>query len=556
GDTNSECRRAFIHAQKGALATTICVPEANRALAAKASRICYILRLLNITTLTAEHDYLGQLYETFFRFTGGNTIGQFFTPRHITHFMTNLCEVSKNDIVVDPTCGTGGFLVSALQCMMEGKPLTQSQIAKLVKGHLKGFESEPITAALCIVNMILRGDGKTGIINGNCFTHEDYPDGEATVLLGNPPFPHKKTDEPVEKFVDRGLEALKTRGVLAMIVPASLLVKNNKKMWRQHLLKENTLKAIITLPGELFQPYASSTTGILLIQRGIPHSGRTKTLFCRVEKDGYRLRKNVRVEEPGSQLLEAMKAYRTGGSVPGFCITKTIFPEEKEWSPGAFIELVDHSVETIKKEVGFLIRSLVVFHSLYAPELVKFHELLAKAQVTVAPYEDIVGRKAKCFGDRPDRIGTLFDVYYGQQELEDKKYLVPGPYPIISSQGRDNGCYGFFFFDEDYAKLISPPFATVPRTGSIGEAFVQTWPCGVTSDCLLLIPREGTDIEDLFIAATLIRLEKWRFNYARKITPERIAHMKVNRGKALKDWIRKRRAPAEKVMADALDALA
>jgi hypothetical protein len=87
---------------------------------------------------------------------------------------------------------------------------------------------------------------------------------------------------------------------------------------------------------------------------------------------------------------------------------------------------------------------------------------------------------------------------------------------------------------------MSPPFVTVPRTGSIGEAFVQLTPCGVTSDCLVLMPKAGTTIEDLFIAAAKIRHEKWRFNYGRKITPSRLSPFPINTSSALRDRVTRR----------------
>ena len=82
-DINSGCRDAFMTAGKANLASSIRLDNANKKLADRAPRIATILERLNVTVLTAEHDYLGQLYETFFRYTGGNTIGQYFTPRHI-----------------------------------------------------------------------------------------------------------------------------------------------------------------------------------------------------------------------------------------------------------------------------------------------------------------------------------------------------------------------------------------------------------------------------------------------------------------------------------------
>src|SRR6202040_2234298 len=96
-------------------------------LARNARRIVAILELLNVNVLTAEHDYLGQLYETFFRYTGGNTIGQYFTPRHIARMMADLCEVERSDVVLDPACGTGGFLVAAMNRVLERSRLSRVQ---------------------------------------------------------------------------------------------------------------------------------------------------------------------------------------------------------------------------------------------------------------------------------------------------------------------------------------------------------------------------------------------------------------------------------------------
>jgi hypothetical protein len=138
-DINEACKRAFVKAGKPEVAESLTVPVENSKLAARAQHILYILRLLNITTLTSEHDYLGQLYETFFRFTGGNTIGQYFTPRHITRFMADLCNVSGSDLVVDPACGTGGFLIAAMNKMLENVHLTSSQLDSMVKKHLRGY---------------------------------------------------------------------------------------------------------------------------------------------------------------------------------------------------------------------------------------------------------------------------------------------------------------------------------------------------------------------------------------------------------------------------------
>jgi hypothetical protein len=227
-DINQACVRAFEDAGKPDLARSLHVDEANAKLASRSLRICRILERLNITNITADHDYLGALYEEFFRYTGGNTIGQYFTPRHITRLLVDLCEVTKDDIVLDPACGTGGFLIGAMERMQEESNLPRSDIIAIVKKQLIGLEDEPVTASLCVANMILRGDGTTGVRRADCFDDAGFPFGGASVVLMNPPFPHRKSDVPPDAFDDRALRGLKHRGKAGVIVPSSLLVRADK----------------------------------------------------------------------------------------------------------------------------------------------------------------------------------------------------------------------------------------------------------------------------------------------------------------------------------------
>jgi len=210
---------------------------------------------------------------------------------------------------------------------------------------------------------------------------------EATVVVGNPPFPpHKKTDDPSEKFVDRALEALRVRGTMAMVVPESLLVKPSKKKWRSRTLKDHSLRAVITLPSELFQPYAASTTAIIILEKGVPHDNRKRTFFCRITNDGYRLKKNVRVEQPGEQLTAAATAYRQNQSLPGFCTWHTV--SGTEWSPGNYIEGIAQTVDSFKAEIDSLTRSQVAFHALFAPQLIDLRRHLDEGDAVPIPYEN------------------------------------------------------------------------------------------------------------------------------------------------------------------------
>ena len=188
---NANARAALKKAQKPELSQSLRVDTENDELASRAWQIIEILKKLNMRSLH-EHDYLGQLYETFFRFTGGNTIGQYFTPRHIVDFMCDLVGVTSKDMVFDPACGTGGFLIGSLKRMMRSEQLDYREAIAKVRHNVYGLDSEATTAALCVTNMVLRGDGKSGVVKGNCFTLLDYPGKPVDFALLNPPFPHKK----------------------------------------------------------------------------------------------------------------------------------------------------------------------------------------------------------------------------------------------------------------------------------------------------------------------------------------------------------------------------
>lgn len=552
-DINLACKQAFWKAKKAELSQSLRVDEANVKLAVKARRIVSILERLNVTVLTAEHDYLGQLYETFFRYTGGNTIGQYFTPRHVTAMMADFCEVGRNDIVLDPACGTGGFLLAAMSRVLNAKKLTRSQMVQIVNKRLIGFEDEPITAALCVANMILRGDGSTGVRKDDCFTAKDYPEGKATVVLMNPPFPHEKTDVPPERFVERALEGLRVRGKLAVILPTSLLVKADRGQWREGILKNNTLLGVCQMPDELFQPFASSTTSIVVLQKGIPQDRRQSTAFMRLQYDGLTLKKRVRVQGLENQIPKAIDALLNKSVTPGFSGLGNVAGGQ-EWGVGAYIPAAAQSEEELRASIDELLRRLGSFYVRYSAEVIRQRKAIKSGDLEVRPYRSMVteGRlsNAALLPSNEATIGGMFDILYGLKALHSREGIPPGESLIISPTEEYNGCYGWLQFNP----LMKPPFVTVAQTGSIGEAFVQLEPCAVNDDCLVLLPKEGKDISParLVVAAACLHLERWRFNYGRKLTPSRIAEFKVPLSPTLEEWTSKRLEQIQKVIAVAL----
>lgn len=122
-------------------------------------------------------------------------------------------------------------------------------------------------------------------------------------------------------------------------------------------------------------------------------------------------------------------------------------------------------------------------------------------------------------------LGKIFKIEYGQKEYENKESLEGdfGNNILISSKGEDNGVFGFFDIKNGY----EAPFITVPRVGTIGQAFVQETDCSVDNNCMVLIPLKKMKIEELFQISFQIRLTKWKYRYGRQITPERLGRERI-----------------------------
>lgn len=274
----------------------------------------FALERINIkAAMNSGTDILGKFYEVFLKY-GNNAkdIGIVLTPRHITKFACDVMNINHNDLVYDPTCGTGGFLVAAFDHVRTHS--TPDQVNEFKKHRIFGVEQQPKVAALAIVNMIFRKDGSNNIIDNNClsiglkslilnssksaeFTKKGMNKDlqPVTKVLMNPPFSLKDKDEKEYKFIQHAIEQMDDGGLLFSIVPTSILVKSGTSItWRKNqLLKDNSLIAVVSFPEKLFYPVGVHTCGIF-VKKGIPHSKDQKVLWLRCTHDGLILKKGVR----------------------------------------------------------------------------------------------------------------------------------------------------------------------------------------------------------------------------------------------------------------------
>lgn len=250
------------------------------------------LQNLNIrSAMNSSTDVLGQFYEVFLKYgNGAKEIGIVLTPRHITRFAVEAIGIGPSDIVLDPACGTGGFLVAAFDHVRRHS--TKQQIEKFKRYNLFGIEQESYVAVLAIVNMIFRGDGKHNITEGNCFSTfmamkgiNGYPSAKfakspttphnepVTRVLMNPPFALKRSNEHEYKFVSHALSLMADGGILFSLLPLDALFgSRDEKVWRRDvLLRDHTLLSVITMPDELFYPAAQKQVAGVIVKKGKPH---------------------------------------------------------------------------------------------------------------------------------------------------------------------------------------------------------------------------------------------------------------------------------------------
>lgn len=266
------------------------------------------------SAMNSGTDILGRFYEQFLKYgNGAKEIGIVLTPRHVTKMAVEALNVSYQDTVFDPACGTGGFLVAAYDHVR--KYCSPEQLDTFKTKGIYGIEQDPEVVALALVNMIFRGDGKNNITEGNCFTSDKFKSIKMTKVLMNPPFALKKESEREYKFVDLALERMDVGGFLFVILPISIMFEAGEiKEWRENiLLKNNTLLSVITLPAELFYPVGVHTLGVI-IQKGIPHPPKQNVLWVRILHDGFIKIKGKRLlspKEPNdfSDLLPTIQAF-------------------------------------------------------------------------------------------------------------------------------------------------------------------------------------------------------------------------------------------------------
>ena len=290
-----------------------------------------------------EYDHserLGDAFEYLLSVLGSQgDAGQFRTPRHIIDFIVEIIDPKKDETILDPACGTAGFLISSYKHILTANTdkdrqntLTPDEKGRLAD-NFKGYDISPDMVRLSLVNMYLHGFVDPHIFEYDTLTSEERWNNYADVILANPPFmspkggirPHSRFSVKSKRsevlFVDYMAEHLTPNGRAGIIVPEGIIFQSqNAHKQLRKMLVEDYLVAVISLPAGVFNPYSGVKTSILILDKALAKRS-DRIGFFKVENDGFDLGAQRRpidkndLPQVRDELSEFLRRLRAGEAV-------------------------------------------------------------------------------------------------------------------------------------------------------------------------------------------------------------------------------------------------
>ncbi|MFD5132532.1 N-6 DNA methylase [Streptomyces olindensis] len=284
--------------------------------------LAYVIgELQPYSLMDSDRDAVADAFETFIGPSLKGAQGQFFTPRNVVQLVAEMVQLDSRDHVVDPACGSGGFLVESLRRMWsqveaDAKRLkwpekeTDADKQRVAIRQIRGIDKDSFLAKVAKAYMAVLGDGRGGVFCENSLaptgqwhfkTTEEVRDGTFTAILTNPPFGKKlkitdaatlagydlahkwkrdaqtggfeRTDKlgdgqsPQILFIEKCLNLLRPGGRLGIVIPESMLCNPSHRFIISYILSRARIRAVITMPEDLFQPYTHAKTAVVLIEK-------------------------------------------------------------------------------------------------------------------------------------------------------------------------------------------------------------------------------------------------------------------------------------------------
>lgn len=289
----------------------------------------------------SSEDYLGRFYGEFMSYSGGDgqTLGIVLTPKHVTDLFCDLVAIRPDDVVLDPCAGTAGFLVAAMHHMLSQAD-NENEKKRIRQERLHGIEDQEYMFTIATTNMILRGDGKSNLINGD-FLKENPSKlqlKQATIGMMNPPYSQGSKANPLLyeiSFVGHLLNSLSKGARAIVIIPQSSVTgkTNEERAIKANILKKHTLEGVITLNKDTFYSVGTMPC-IAIFTAGEPHPADKECKFIDFRNDGYKVSPHIglieteQAKDKKQHLLDVWFGRMDADSK--FCVKTTVEPDD-EW---------------------------------------------------------------------------------------------------------------------------------------------------------------------------------------------------------------------------------
>lgn len=491
----------------------------------------------------SNFDIIGKFYEEFLRYAGVANVkkGIVLTPNHITKFFTDLIDIKLNDVIIDTCCGTGAFLIAGMNKLIyeiESSSIAnkKDRILNIKQNQLIGFEKSTTMYALAISNMLFRGDGKSRVFNLDAFSS----DAKNTILalasegikpsIGfiNPPYGGKDNQtNPTKKeiqFLENMLDMVSRYGVI--IAPLSTFFKDDTV--RKRILSKHTLKYVINMPSELFQPNASTHTAIAVFETNSPHNNK-EVVFYDLEDDGFILSKNrgradvlnkwISIKKQAIYLLKNDQKYKNGLKI----LTKLISSND-EWIIQAHAN-TDYShlshksfIASIKYHVSFYLKLKLNLLNEDIDDVsmmeIMSQNISSKPCNSTHNFNELNISSWKMF-----TFSKVFKFARGKRLISIDQS--PGEIAYISSTKEKNGIDNY---------IIPPDFMTIYKnaltinnSGSVGYVFYHDYEFVCSDHCTVLTinDKKLNPYLAIFIKP-IVEAIRVKYNFAREISDMRL----------------------------------
>lgn len=375
------------------------------------SDISKIYNFINVSEYKG-HDTMNNFLKIFRKWNSADSQekGEVFTPDHIAKFMFKLINCSKDDVILDPTCGSGTFLTNALALMLD-ESTTPEEKNNIKENQLIGIEYDDFNATLAGINMMLHGDGASNIFCEDCFVKLPRLKNCFNKVLMNPPF--SQSDEEL-KFVLHTLNSCKEKGLVAAILPKSVAKNNMQLNWKKEIFNNHKLLKIITLPVNLFHP-TNVPTCIFIFQ-----AWQKPDLSLTIEQydfsdDGFYIAKHIgRIEKDFEEKMNNFWMQKPLMNKINYDSNWLAFEEDNNVS----------KLDFIKSKLDFMLIDKDL-----KEEIIKGNGKL-NYDVSVSN-KKIEFKNWKYF-----KLGEIFSI---NKTLDSSKIKIAGSIPYVSRKGQNNG---------------------------------------------------------------------------------------------------------------------